>query len=642
MIQNIHIEGSQIAAGGSAVLQTGPSVTGSFRPRELAGHGLQAVAVPLERAERFERRRGIRGYALSGAQIARSVELVCEGFTAADAPVSARPFLLQPVIGLGRSAPGHRNAANPNANFACLRAYDGTGQLLRVPSMAVSRRHFELMLRSGRLYLRTLGQGGRLDGGELSRGEITVLKAGDVFNPTAEGDPQLDFCVLNKSGMDYAILSAGQAEYFTGARVPDDIWGYPRRRCRIMQGSSMTPAFKRPSAGLVAVLFLVLTACSDDQQTARRGPPPGVLVATAGMVQIADTVEYIGRTVAVNDTLLRAQVEGYLLERKFEEGDDIKDGAELFLIDPALYEAQVAAARGSVAEVAAAVNRASQDVARQTKLVKQKAASQQRLEEAEAALLQAQARLISAQAALQKAEIDLAHTIIIAPFKGRIGRAFYSIGSLVTPSSGDLARLVELDPMYVNFSVSEGDVLDAKRRLRRQGRGDIGKVVVKLRLPDGSLFEHEGRIDFIDNVVDSKTGTVILRASFPNPEKLLVPGLYVRAVLGRKASQSKLTIPQSAIQEDQAGKFVMVVNPDKKVEQRRIKTGRADAGNIVVMDGLQAGEEVIVEGIQKVRPGIVVDARMSRSPNPNGQRIGDKPDAKASEQGSDKSPAKEG
>ena len=372
-------------------------------------------------------------------------------------------------------------------------------------------------------------------------------------------------------------------------------------------------------AALCVPLLLTLTACSDDQGAAKQGPPPGVLIATAGMVEIADTVEYVGRTVAVNDTLLRAQVEGYLLERRFDEGDDIEASAELFLIDPVLYEAQVAAARGSVAEVEAALNRANQDVERQTKLVKEKAASKQRLEEAEAAQLQSEAKLISANAALQRAAIDLGHTIIRAPFKGRIGRAFHSIGSLVTPSSGELARLVELDPMYVNFSVSEGDVIDAKRRLKGEGGGELKTVVVKLRLPDGSLFEYEGRIDFIDNVVDSKTGTVILRASFPNPEKLLVPGLYVRTVLGRKEASSKLTIPQSAIQEDQAGKFVMVVDPDNKVEQRRVKSGRADAGNIVIKDGLQAGENVIVEGIQKVRPGIVVDAKMAKNPNPRAQ-----------------------
>lgn len=378
----------------------------------------------------------------------------------------------------------------------------------------------------------------------------------------------------------------------------------------------MPDRLKRPARFLVLLALLGVGGCGDDSRQASAGPSPGVLVATAQMVEIADTIEYIGRTIAVNDTLLRAQVEGYLLERRFTEGDDIDADAELFVIDPALYQAQVAAAKGSVAEVEAALNRANQDVARQSKLVKEKAASKQRLEEAEAAKLQAEANLISAQAALQKAEIDLAHTLIRAPFKGRIGRAFHSIGSLVTPQSGDLARLVELDPMYVNFSVSEGDVIDAKRRMMAENRNDAAEAVVRLRLPDGSLFDQQGRIDFIDNVVDSKTGTVIVRARFPNPDKLLVPGLYVRTVLGRKQTSDKLTIPQAAIQEDQAGKFVMLVDPDNKVEQRRITTGRQHAGTIVVKDGLQAGDKVIVEGIQKVRPGIQVDAKMAENPNP--------------------------
>jgi membrane fusion protein (multidrug efflux system) len=382
----------------------------------------------------------------------------------------------------------------------------------------------------------------------------------------------------------------------------------------------MNSGFRLPLISLASALLLTLTACGGDKDKDNQGPAPGVLIATAGMVQINDTIEYIGRTMAVNDTQLRAQVEGYLLERRFQEGDNIDAGAELFVIDPSLYEAQVAAARGSVAEVEAALNRANQDVGRQTKLVKEKAASKQRLEEAQAAQLAAEAQLISAKAALQKAEIDLGHTVIMAPFKGRIGRAFYSIGSLVTPSSDALARLVELDPIYVNFSVSEGDVIEAKRRMMAAGNGEIKSTVVRLRLPDGSLFDKDGRIDFIDNVVDRKTGTVILRAKFPNPDKLLVPGLYVRTVLGREEASSKLTIPQSAIQENQAGKFVMVVTPDNKVEQRPIETGRADAGNIVVKDGLQAGENVIVEGIQKVRPGIVVEPKMAKNSNPNAQK----------------------
>ena len=370
---------------------------------------------------------------------------------------------------------------------------------------------------------------------------------------------------------------------------------------------------RKALAYLLAASVVLLSGCDDpDDKVAAQGPPPGVLVAPVAMRAISDSVEYIGRTVAVNDVQLRAQVEGYLLERAFQEGRDVESGAHLFRIDPAVYEAGVAAAEAEVAEVEAALNRANQDVQRQMNLVQQAAASEQRLEEAQAQQLQSEAQLLSAKAKLRKAQIDLDHTVIKAPFGGRLGRAFFSIGDLVGPQTGELARLVELDPMYVNFSVSEGDVVEAKRRWR--GLSDVPRVAVSLMLPDDSLYEHMGELDFIDNVVDRRTGTIIVRAVFPNPEKLLVPGLYVRTMLSREETTDRLIIPQAAVQEDQAGKFVMVVGPDDKVEQRRITTGRAHAGALEVRDGLEPDEKVIVEGIQKVRPGIAVDAKMAPDP----------------------------
>jgi len=230
-------------------------------------------------------------------------------------------------------------------------------------------------------------------------------------------------------------------------------------------------------------------------------------------------------------------------------------------------------------------------------------------------LLQTKAVLKTAESQLLKAQIDLSHTVITAPISGRIGRAAASVGGLVTPLTGELARLVELDPIYANFSVSERDVIAAKRRYQTGTGFDLDAVEVTLRLPDGSLYEHVGRVDFIDNVVDRKTGTIVLRARFDNPRKLLVPGLYVSTMLGREETTDKLIIPQSAVQEDQAGMFVMVVAPDSTVELRRISTGQAYAGELVVNAGLEPGEQVIVEGIQKVRPGLVVDAKLAPRPS---------------------------
>ena len=374
-------------------------------------------------------------------------------------------------------------------------------------------------------------------------------------------------------------------------------------------------AFVPGWAALVGMSSLLLVACGAGSKEAAEAPPPGVLVAQVAMRQISETVEYVGQTVAVNDVSLRAQVEGYLLERKFDEGRDVEQGDELFLIDPALYKAGVAAAEGAVAEARAAVSRADKDAKRYRSLAQKQSVSQQQLDNAESELLQTKAVLKTAESQLLKAQIDLSHTVITAPISGRIGRAAASVGGLVTPQTGELARLVELDPIYANFSVSERDVIAAKRRYQTGTGFDLDAVEVTLRLPDGSLYEHVGRVDFIDNVVDRKTGTIVLRARFDNPRKLLVPGLYVSTMLGREETTDKLIIPQSAVQEDQAGMFVMVVAPDSTVELRRISTGQAYAGELVVNAGLEPGEEVIVEGIQKVRPGLVVDAKLAPRPS---------------------------
>ena len=375
-------------------------------------------------------------------------------------------------------------------------------------------------------------------------------------------------------------------------------------------------------AAVVAMAAVLRAGCDSGPAQTVEAPPPGVLVAKAVRRQLSETVEYVGQTVAVNDVSLRAQVSGYLLERKFEEGQDVAQGAELFIIDPALYEAGVAAAEGAVAQAEAAVARADNDVKRYQALIKKQSVSQQQLDDAESELLQASANLKTAEAQLQKAQIDLSHTIIKAPISGRIGRAAASAGDLVSPQTGELARLVELDPIYANFSVSERDVIAAKRRAHA-GNAEVvlEEIEVRLRLPDGSLYEHVGRLDFIDNVVDRKTGTIVLRARFDNPQKLLVPGLYVSTMLGREETTDRLVIPQSAVQEDQAGVFVMVVAPDSKVELRRIATGQAYAGELVVDSGLEPDEQVIVEGIQKVRPGLLVDAKLA--PRPSMQQAGE-------------------
>lgn len=388
----------------------------------------------------------------------------------------------------------------------------------------------------------------------------------------------------------------------------DNISASPDRRAGLLEGL--------PSIALASLLLLMAGGCDSGRQAAVEAPPPGVLVARVTQREVSKTTEYVGRTVAVNDVSIRAQVEGYLLERRFAEGEDIEQGSELFLIDPALYEAAVAAAEGEVAQAQAELTRADKDLKRYQTLLKKQSVSQQKVDEAESDKLQASANLKSANAKQLKAEIDLSHTVIKAPISGRIGRARSSVGDLVTPQTGELARLVEINPIYANFSVSERDVIEYKRRVAQGSEQTaVDELEVRLRLPDGSDYEHVGRVDFVDNVVDGKTGTVVLRARFDNPNQLLVPGLYVSTMLGRKETSEVLVIPQSAVQENQAGKFVMVVGSDNKVEQRSIETGKTYAGELEVASGLNPDEQVIVEGIQKVRPGLLVAPKIAPRPS---------------------------
>ena len=393
-----------------------------------------------------------------------------------------------------------------------------------------------------------------------------------------------------------------------------------------------------PRLTILISLFMLsfLTACDSAKNQQVEGPPPGVLVAKAEKQQIRETLEFIGRTVAVNDVSLGAQVSGYLLERHFEEGAEVNAEDLLFRIDPAIYEAQVASAEGSVAKAKAALDKADKDLRRYRILLKKQSVSQQQVDEAESSKLQAEAELKAAEATLLGAQTDLSFTEIRAPIHGRIGRALVSIGNLVGPQSGEMARLVELDPIYVNFSVSERDLLTVKQRRARERAEGVDpesrpQVEVELRLANRELYEHKGRIDFLDNVVDPRTGTVTVRARFDNPDKLLVPGLFVTAILGTTERQTELMIPQASVQEDQTGNFVLVVDPDDKIERRPITTGRPYGGLLVVSEGLEPDERVVVEGIQKVRPGMKVAPK--EAPMPGSEDLKLDEDKKAEEAG---------
>ncbi len=360
------------------------------------------------------------------------------------------------------------------------------------------------------------------------------------------------------------------------------------------------------------VLSLVISGCNQPLPEQEK-VLPGVMVSTASIQSIKKTSEFIARTEAVNDVSIRAQVQGYLLERQFIEGDDVMVGDVLFVIDSETYEAAVAQQEATVEKAKSEVMRTGSDLDKYEKLYKSKTISEQDILKARSDKTEADANLAAMEAMLSIARSDLRHTKITAPISGRIGRSLTSVGNLVDASSGALARLVELDPIYVSFGVSERDIISIKKLIHEQGlkSSDVPNIEVTLRLPNDELYSSVGELDFVDNVVDSTTGTVRVRAVFPNPDKLLVPGLFVHALVGRSTETDALVIPEQAIQEDQAGPFVMVVDSDNKVDIRRVKTGRKENGWLTIQDGLQDGEQVVVEGVQKIRPGMQVTTKQA-------------------------------
>ena len=363
------------------------------------------------------------------------------------------------------------------------------------------------------------------------------------------------------------------------------------------------------SAAVIAALVAgTVTACQEQNEAAApAAPAPAVVVTPVMRSDVVDAFELVGRVEAIDSVDLRARVQGFLIERRFTEGTDVESGDVLFSIDPEPFEAEVQAARAGVAQAEASLTEAERAFVRAEQLLPRGNISQAAYDEALAANLRAEAEVEAQQAALRQAEIELGYTTIEAPLAGRTGKAAYSVGNLVGPDSGVLATVTSLDPIYVDFSVSERDLIEARQDARERGEElDAGAIVLGLRLPNDELYGHDGQITFVGTEVDEQTGTIPIRGQFPNTEQFLVPGAFVTVILSGREARSALLVPQAAIQVDQAGRFVLVVDADNRVAIRRVTTGRQQGTDWVVEDGLQEGEMVIVEGLQRVRPGIEV------------------------------------
>ncbi|MDD5678658.1 MAG: efflux RND transporter periplasmic adaptor subunit [Kiritimatiellae bacterium] len=362
----------------------------------------------------------------------------------------------------------------------------------------------------------------------------------------------------------------------------------------------------------VLLAGLMLTGCGKFRKAGAPPPRPApeVAVFTIQPERLKITAELAGRVSAFLIAEVRPQVSGIIQKRLFEEGGDVKAGDLLYQIDPAFYEAVYASAQASLARVEANLPSIRSRAGRYKELVAIKAVSQQNYDDTTAALKQAEAELGMAKAAMESARINLAYTGITAPISGRIGKSAVTIGALATAHQAvPFTTIQQLDPVYVDVTQSSANLLRLKRNmasgdLKREGEY---QAKVQLILEDGTPYSLEGTLKFSDVTVDPSTGSFILRTVFPNPDHILLPGMYVRAVIEEGMNEQAILVPQQGVARDRKGNATaLVVDKDDKVEQRMLKIDRAIGNKWLVDEGLNAGDRVILEGLQKIRPGAAV------------------------------------
>ncbi len=365
------------------------------------------------------------------------------------------------------------------------------------------------------------------------------------------------------------------------------------------------------SARLAACLFLAAgVACS--KKEAPPPPPPEVQVAEVVQKDVPIYIELVGATLGSQDIEIRSRVEGYLVSMDFIEGSFVKKGQLLYRIDPQPLEAALAETKADLATAHARLEKTNNDVARYRPLVPQQAISQQELDNALSAQQAAKAQVEAFDAKLAKARLDLNYTSITSPIDGLIGTTQKKVGSLVGRNeSTPLTTVSQVNPILFRCAIAEAEYLRLTRRSPQSGK-PARQTNVELILADGTVFPHIGHLDAVERAVDAATGTLTGQFTFPNPERLLRPGQYGKARFAPEVKEDALLVPQLAVQEIQGLYSVMVVKSDATVEQRMVKAGDRVGNSWVIESGLKPREKVIVEGIQRVRPGIKVIAKPAK------------------------------
>lgn len=369
------------------------------------------------------------------------------------------------------------------------------------------------------------------------------------------------------------------------------------------------PAQLRLKIGMVVAVVIAalpLSGCNGTPSKPASPPPAAVVVSPARFIDLNSERSFVGRVEAIDKVQIRARVQGFLKERRFEEGRAVKKGDVLFKIDAEPFTLAVQQAEANVANAEATRTLAQQTFDRTEELANRGTSSKASLDQARAALAEAQANLRARQSELQLAKLNLSYTSIEAPMDGGVGRSSFSVGNLVGPDSGSLVLLVAQDPVYVSFPVPQHVLIG----VRKAGQGP-DSVYVKLRLADGTEYDQHGTIEFADVQATASTDSILVRAKLPNQQRLLVDQQLVSVEVVRKEPEKKLVISQAALLLDQQGSYALGVDPENKVVIKRIEVGDQIGTGIVVKSGLNVGDKVIVSGHQKVRPGAVVTATMA-------------------------------
>src|SRR6195952_1679939 len=372
-------------------------------------------------------------------------------------------------------------------------------------------------------------------------------------------------------------------------------------------------AVAAPRIAFAIIASMALSACEQNSFVAP--PPPKVEVAVPLQRPITRYLEQTGNTAPIKNVDLVARVQGVLQSINYQDGTFVKEGTTLFTIEPETYKLKLEQAQAAEAGAQASVKQAESDFKRQSDLVQRQAVSQATLDNSTSARDNAQANLQQAQANTKIAQVNYGYTNVVAPFDGIVSAHLVSIGELVGAASPtQLATIVALDPIYVNFNVNEQDVLRVREEARRLGMtaNELKSLPVEVGLQTESGYPHKGNLDYASPTINQSTGTLAVRGVLPNPDRVLLPGYYVRVRVPVDQQQNALLVPDVALGSDQAGRYVLVVNGDNVVEQRKVQAGPLEGGLRVIESGLKGDDKVVVAGLLRAIPGQKVDPQLQK------------------------------